>query len=260
MSSWIAVWPPTLASASGTACTAARIRSTVDTAASESAGSSSTACDHAPGRPWWPAGRTPRDTPVDLGRVERPRRPRCSSAMITAGEPEPPGKCRDSTSWPRAGVHLGQEQVGLRGAARLELRQERGADEQHERRDDPDDPRPRRRPAARPGPTGRRARAAAEPYVGRNGQNAARPSSASTAGRNVSDASSAPRDADRGDRAEPLVGVAGRRTAGTAGRGSPCRPTRRSARPWRATRPATAANRSSVSRSSSRNRDTSSSA
>jgi hypothetical protein len=160
----------------------------VDTAASESLGSSSTAWIMA--LPSLVATTAASDTPSTLV-ASSTRAAAGSSAITIVGEPEPPAKCRDRTSWPRPestsvrnrsdcvvplALSCGRNAAPASSTSVVTIQTTRGRA-----------PTVRATRPHRPVCSG-----AADPYVGRNGQNAARPSNASTAGRNVSDASSAP--------------------------------------------------------------------
>ncbi len=186
VSSCSAVDPPTKASAPSTACTDSRSRSTVAMASSESAASDSVALMRtSPSAvPVISASATPR-TPSVAASTSSARE---ASAITTAGEPEPPGKCRDSTSCPATDStsfrKMSDSAVPLAfscgtNAAPTSNTSDVTSHTARGRLSTRLAMRPQRPPDS----------GGAEPSIGRNGQYAARPMSASTAGRKVMDAS-----------------------------------------------------------------------
>src|SRR6266540_3253727 len=99
MSRLIALPPPTLASAPGTACTAARTRSTVAYAAAESAGSVRVPSTYA--RSPFTTGSVTSVTPSLPASAARTCAAACALPITTTGDPAPAGKCRASTCSPR---------------------------------------------------------------------------------------------------------------------------------------------------------------
>ncbi len=97
-SSTTAVLPPTLASAPGTACTAARTRSTVSLAAWLSGGSVRVARNSA--CPSWRTGGVVADTPAVAPVAARTAGAPAPVETIVSGAPVPPGKCCSSSCWP----------------------------------------------------------------------------------------------------------------------------------------------------------------